>query len=468
MGRITRLSARLNLASQLFIASTLSLSFLLSTEPAIGMTGAAPNTQDQTQSASPRTLVSVMAPLGHIQNWDAFASRLQTLKANGVNALTTDIWWGTFEATGDNQFDWSYYLRYAEVVKSSGLKWTPILSFHQCGGNVGDDCNIPLPEWVWSLGPAEEIVYKNEDGQQNQEYVAPFFQEIYPQYAEAMAAFGSAFSNYDDLITKVYISMGPAGELRYPSYVNALGWSYPERGKLNAHSGAAIDSFRRAMLERYGDIESINSSWGISLSHINQVGPPTDGDNFFINGIHTKYGDDFLRWYQGVLEAHLDTMLALASQNLLPHLPSTKLGVKLAGIHWLHNSSEMPQAAEKAAGYYDYRPILERILSHGAELTYTCLEMDDANKWRAPYFSAPKTLVNKMSELALSMGLSISGENALAIRNNRRRYQEIRDVLSRYDYTAFTLLRINTIVDKHGRPTREMAPFREEVIEPLN
>lgn len=480
MGRITRLFLRLNLASRLFLivaATTLALSapsVIADQQQQSNLASEhlsnpnSPQNQDQAVRTNSRTQVSVMAPLSRIQNWNAFAARLATLKANGVDALTTDIWWGIFEAAGDNQFDWSYYLQYAEVVKNSGLKWTPILSFHQCGGNVGDDCNIPIPSWIWGLGSSEEMVYKNEDGQQNLEYVAPFFDGVYPQYAEAMAAFGRTFSRYGDLITKVYISMGPASELRYPSYVNSLGWSYPQRGKLNAHSGAAIDSFRKAMLQRYGDLESINRAWGISLSSIEQIGPPTDGDNFFINGIYTKYGDDFLRWYQGVLESHLDSMLGLANRNLIPQLPNAKLGVKLAGIHWLHNSSLMPRAAEKAAGYYNYRPILERILSHGAELTYTCLEMDDADKWRAPFFSAPKTLVNEMSELARSVGVSISGENALAIQNDRRRYQEIRDVLTRHNYTAFTLLRINNIVDEQGRATGEMAPFREEVIDPLN
>jgi len=37
--------------------------------------------------------VSVMAPLSNIHDWDTFATRLRTLKSNGVDGLTTDIWW---------------------------------------------------------------------------------------------------------------------------------------------------------------------------------------------------------------------------------------------------------------------------------------------------------------------------------------------------------------------------------------
>src|SRR5688572_14033627 len=65
----------------------------------------------------------VMAPLTEISDWDAFEANLKTMKKNGVYALTTDIWWGMVERKGDNQFDWSYYEKYAEAVEESGLKW---------------------------------------------------------------------------------------------------------------------------------------------------------------------------------------------------------------------------------------------------------------------------------------------------------------------------------------------------------
>ena len=35
------------------------------------------------------------------------------------------------------------------TITAAGLDIAPILSFHQCGGNVGDDCDVPLPPWLW-------------------------------------------------------------------------------------------------------------------------------------------------------------------------------------------------------------------------------------------------------------------------------------------------------------------------------
>ncbi len=409
--------------------------------------------------------VSVMAPLSNIHDWDTFATRLRTLKSNGVDGLTTDIWWGNFERSGDNQFDWSYYKQYARVVEASGLKWIPILSFHQCGGNVGDDCNVPLPSWIWNLAPASEMQYKDERGVVNNEYVAPFYQDIYPQYAEAMNSFSANFQEFSSLIKKVYISLGPAGELRYPSYAPSTGWNYPHRGYLNAYSDAAVRDFRQYLFTKYGSLNAINEAWGIFLNGYDEITPPNDGDNFFINGRGTPYGRDFLSWYQSVLERHLGRMLDLARHHLRPQLGAhIPFGVKLPGVHWLHNSPTMPRAAENAAGMVDYESLLRHIKSEGAHLTFTCLEMDDYNKWNAPFYSAPKTIVNKVSSIANRIGLPINGENAIAINGYPQRYDEIADVLSRYQYESFTLLRINNIVDSWGNPTQEMWPFLDKIV----
>ena len=115
----------------------------------------------------------VMAPLPKITDWTAFANQLEVLKNNGVHAITTDVWWGEVEATADNEFDWSYYKQYADVVRDSGLKWVPIISTHQCGGNVGDDCNVPLPNWIWNLASQDTLMQKSETGYFNKETLSP-------------------------------------------------------------------------------------------------------------------------------------------------------------------------------------------------------------------------------------------------------------------------------------------------------
>ncbi len=46
------------------------------------------------------------------------------------------------------RYDWSGYRQVLELVKGLGLKLQAVMSFHACGGNVGDSALVPLPAWV--------------------------------------------------------------------------------------------------------------------------------------------------------------------------------------------------------------------------------------------------------------------------------------------------------------------------------
>ncbi|EHI98186.1 Beta-amylase [Clostridium sp. DL-VIII] len=363
----------------------------------------------------------VMAPLEKITDWNAFKNKLITLKNNGVYAITTDVWWGDVESKGDNQFDWSYYKTYADVVRSSGLKWVPIISTHQCGGNVGDTVNISLPSWLWNKDTQENMEYKDEKGNFDKEALSPWWSGANKQYDELYDSFALNFSVYKDIIAKIYISGGPAGELRYPSYNAAIGWSYPNRGYLQCYSAAAEADFQNAMKIKYGTVKELNSAWGTNLASFSQISPPTDGDNFFENGYNSVYGCDFLSWYQSVLTKHLADMASEAHSHF-DQVFNVRIGAKVSGVHWLMNSPIMPHASEYCAGYYNYSTLLDQFKESDVDLTFTCLEMDDSNANTSPYYSAPKTLVKNIASLASSKGINHFGENALPISNNNQAY----------------------------------------------
>ncbi len=46
------------------------------------------------------------------------------------------------------RYNWSGYRQLFALVRALGLKLQVVLSFHACGGNVGDNAQIPLPQWV--------------------------------------------------------------------------------------------------------------------------------------------------------------------------------------------------------------------------------------------------------------------------------------------------------------------------------
>ncbi|KAJ1492847.1 glycoside hydrolase superfamily [Baffinella frigidus] len=76
---------------------------------------------------------------------------LVELKRAGCDGVMGDVWWGIVEADGPNEYDWTGYAQLIEMVASLGLKFQAVMSFHQCGGNVGDGCSIPLPEVLPNL-----------------------------------------------------------------------------------------------------------------------------------------------------------------------------------------------------------------------------------------------------------------------------------------------------------------------------
>ena len=59
--------------------------------------------------------------------------------------------WGAVERR-PRQYDWSGYAQVFEAVKAAGLKLQAVMSFHACGGNVGDSAQVPLPPWVLKVG----------------------------------------------------------------------------------------------------------------------------------------------------------------------------------------------------------------------------------------------------------------------------------------------------------------------------
>ncbi|MFT8350207.1 family 14 glycosylhydrolase [Clostridium saccharoperbutylacetonicum] len=405
----------------------------------------------------------VMAPLEKITDWNSFKNRLITLKNSGVYGITTDVWWGDVESKGDNQFDWSYYKTYADVVRASGLKWVPIISTHQCGGNVGDTVNISLPSWLWSKDTAENMQYKDESGRFDKEALSPWWSSADKQYDELYDSFTSNFSSYKDIIAKIYLSGGPSGELRFPSYNASLGWKYPNRGSLQCYSEAAKADFQNSMQKKYSTISALNGAWGTSLTNFTQISPPTNGDDFFTNGYKSTYGKDFLTWYQSVLTKHLENIASEAHSHF-DSVFNVRIGAKVSGVHWLINSPTMPHATEYCAGYYNYSTLLDQFKTSDLDLTFTCLEMDDSNANISPSYSVPKTLVKNIATLANEKGIRHFGENALSISNNNQAYQNIAEMLFNYNFSGFTLLRIGNVVDDKGNPTAELSPFLNTLV----
>lgn len=421
--------------------------------------------------ANDASSANVMAPL-EVSNWGEFENQLSTAKNIGVTGVSVDIWWGKVEGAGDQQFDWTYYDTIFQKIENAGLDIVPIMSFHGCGGNVGDTCDIPIPSWIWNhynsqgVNPSD-LKYKSEYGNEAVETVS-LWQDahVLAEYREFMEAFESHFSSKASSMSEINISMGSAGELRYPSYNghdNGL-TGYPTRGGFQSYSEPAKQDFRTWTIAKYGNVAGINNSWGTTLSNSNDINPPSDGNSFINNGdqYNTQYGKDFIRWYHNALMSHGTRMMDNAIVSFDGAFANVELGFKIPGIHWKMSANDNTvRSAEIAAGlipsdidlntdatghgYQDIVGIAAAYNNSGRKvvLHFTALEMDNNPSSGE---SLAQSLVFWVANEAARQGVTIKGENALAgLVTANNGWDNIQNAFDFASYSGMTVLRINQV-----------------------
>ncbi|KAK9198262.1 hypothetical protein WN944_013446 [Citrus x changshan-huyou] len=404
--------------------------------------------------------VFVMLPLdtlsnsGHLNKPRAMNASLMALKSAGVEGVMVDAWWGLVEKDGPLNYNWEGYAELIQMVQKHGLKLQVVMSFHQCGGNVGDSCTIPLPPWVLEeISKNPDLVYTDKSGRRNPEYISlgcdtiPLLRGRTPiqVYSDYMRSFRERFRDYlGDVVQEIQVGLGPCGELRYPAYPESNGtWKFPGIGEFQCY-----DKYMRASLKASAEASG-NEDWGRSGPHdsgqYNQF--PEDTGFFRRDGTwNSEYGRFFMEWYSGKLIQHGDRILAAAKEIFQG--TGSKLSGKVAGIHWHYRSRS--HAAELTAGYYNtryrdgYIPIARMLAKHGVILNFTCMEMRDTEQPGNANCS-PEGLVRQVKMATRTAGVELAGENALE-RYDADAYAQVL-ATSNLDagngLSAFTYLRMN-------------------------
>lgn len=450
------------------------------------------------------TTLSVMAPLlvgdpvrpnseASKAEWKEFDRQLAEAKKLGVDSVSTDVWWGMVEPS-KGKFDWTYYEKMSDHISRAGLKWVPILSFHQCGGNVGDNVSVPLPSWVWGEvagkipgATPESVKYKSEQGNTSTEYLSLWADKhAIDRYGSVMREFQTHFADKAKDIGEVNVSLGPAGELRYPSYnSHDQNAGYPTRGALQAYSDLAQTSFRDYVLTKYGGEEGVAKAWNFTGLKAENIKPPSEVGGFFERGDHFKlqYGRDFFDWYNQSLIDHGKTVMGTAVKVFgQPESAfyGIDLGAKIPGVHWRvgerqgDNVNLGDRQAELTAGLIrtsrgdwdkdadgrGYRPLLSMFrelqpmragMGNRVVPAFTALEMKDGHDGAANR-TLPRTLATWVGQEATRQGLFIKGENAL---NGTLYNGESWDIMKSHlslpkqngDYHGLTFLRMSDVVN---------------------
>ncbi|XP_077242929.1 beta-amylase 3, chloroplastic-like [Tasmannia lanceolata] len=412
---------------------------------------------------------------GSLNKARALNVSLMALKSAGVEGVMVDAWWGLVEKDGPLNYNWQGYLELVQMVQRHGLKLQVVMSFHQCGGNVGDSCSIPLPPWVHEeIMNNPDLVYTDRSGRRNPEYISlgcdslPVLRGRTPiqVYADFMTSFRENFKDYlGGVIVEIQVGMGPCGELRYPSYPESNGtWRFPGIGEFQSY-----DKYMKASLQASA-IAIGKTNWGETGPHnsgqYNQF--PEDTGFFKRDGTwNTEYGNFFLEWYSKKLLDHGDQILS-AAEGIFRGTGAKPSG-KVAGIHWHYKTRSHP--AELTAGYYNttqkdgYLPIAQMFGRRGVVLNFTCMEMRDGEQPGHANCS-PESLVRQVKTATKNARTDLAGENALERYDNAAFGQVVKTNRSGFGnaLSAFTYLRMNKKLFE-GENWRQLVAFVKNMSE---
>ncbi|XP_051140448.1 beta-amylase isoform X6 [Andrographis paniculata] len=347
--------------------------------------------------------------------------QVEMLKQAGVDGVMVDVWWGIVEAEAPRHYDWCAYRNLFHLLQKKGLRIQAIMSFHQCGGNIGDAVYIPIPRWV-KVHPDPHIFYTDRSGNTNPEYLSlgvdnlPLFHGRTPlqMYSDYMQSFREKMADFleDGTIIDIQVGLGPAGELRYPSYPETQGWIFPGIGEFQC-----FDKYLREDLKMTA-VAAGHPEWGELPDDAGTYNDTPEKTGFFRATYQTEKGRFFLEWYSSKLIEHGDQVLELANNAFTGC--RVRLSAKVSGIHWWYNDES--HAGELTAGYYNlssknksrdgYRPIARMLSRHFATLNFTCLEMRNTDQ-PAQAKSAPEQLVQQVLSGAWTEKIGVAGENAL-------------------------------------------------------
>ncbi|XP_009392820.2 beta-amylase 2, chloroplastic [Musa acuminata AAA Group] len=417
-------------------------------------------------AGTPYIPVYVMLPLdvindhGKLANPEILIEQLRALKSIKVDGVMVDCWWGIVEDSAPRVYNWDGYRHLFQIVRQLKLKLQVVMSFHECGGNVGDDVWIPLPHWVIEIGNSNpDIYFTDRAGRRNTECLSWGIDrkrvlrgrtavEVYFDY---MRSFRVEFDEFfeDGTISEIQIGLGPCGELRYPSYPAKHGWKYPGIGEFQCYDAYLLQSLEEAAKARgHPLLGKVPQNSGSYNSQPHETGFFRDGGDY-----DNSYGRFFLGWYSKVLVEHGDLVVSLAKLAF----EGSCIAVKISGVHWWYKTAS--HAAELTAGFYNpcnrdgYAPIASMLKKHGATLNFTCVELRtlDQHVDFPEAMADPEGLVWQVLNAAWDVSVPMASENALPC-YDRDDYNKILDnakPLSDPDgrhLSTFTYLRLNPVL----------------------
>uniref|UniRef100_A0A0E0KDR3 Beta-amylase n=1 Tax=Oryza punctata TaxID=4537 RepID=A0A0E0KDR3_ORYPU len=329
---------------------------------------------------------------GHAVNRaKAVSAGLRALKLLGVDGVELPVSWAVAQPESGNEFEWAGYLAVADMVRDAGLCLRVSLDTH----------GSALPGWV-AADP--DILFTDRSGNRREGCLSFAVDELpvlggkspLQAYEAFFRSFAVAFHDFlGSTITDVTVSLGPNGELQYPSYP-------PGSDGAGGYGGAGefqcYDKHMLARLKQHA-VAAGQPLWGLSGPHdAPRYGESPETSTFFRSpggSWETAYGSFFLSWYAGELLAHGDRVLAAASRVFDGEPVELSAKVPL----------QRSRPAEATAGLHGgYGPVAEMFARHGC--TVIASGMDGASTEEVEVLAQVKAA-------CAEHGVRLAGESAV-------------------------------------------------------
>ncbi|KAJ4950140.1 hypothetical protein NE237_026972 [Protea cynaroides] len=377
-------------------------------------------------SGTPYIPVYVVLSTGVVNNFcqlvdpEGITQELRHLKSLHVDGVIIDCWWGIVEGWSPQKYIWSGYRELFNIIRELKLKIQVGMAFHECEGNVPGEMLYSLPKWVLEIGKDDPDIFSTDrEGRRNTQCLSWGIDKErvlmgrtgIEVYFDFMRSFRTEFDDLfaEGLISAVEIGLGASGELKYPSFPERMGWSYPGIGEFQCYDKYLQQSLRKAAKLRG------HSFWARGPDNAGQYNSRPHETGFFCDrgDYDSYYGRFFLHWYAQTLIDHADNVLSLATLAF----EETQIVVKIPAVYWWYKTTS--HAAELTAGYYNptnrdgYSPVFEVLKKHSVTLKFVCSELQFCALENDVALADPEGVSWQVLNSACDRGLNIAGQNAL-------------------------------------------------------
>jgi len=369
----------------------------------------------------PPDTVSMTKTINHEK---AISAGLRALKLLGVHGVELPVFWAVAQPNSPDEFNWSAYLAVADMVRCAGLRLRVSLNLNGC-----NRLNVPLPSWVLRAAKADpDILFRDKSGALHKDCLAFAVDELsvlqgrkpIDVFESLFRSFQSAFKDYfGSTITEITVSLGPNGELRYPSFPPATDSDeLTGVGEFQCHDKYTLTQLKKAA-ESAG-----NPLWGLGGPHdAPKYNESPSNSNFFKDhggSWETPYGNFFLSWYSQQLLNHGDRLLSIAS-NVFGDLP-VQLSAKVPLLHRWHEMRSRP--AGLTAGFFNaggrdgYDAVAEMFAKYDCMMVIPGMDESGSN---------PELLLHQIKQACEKHGVQVSGENSTLAKKGTDNVKKIKE-----------------------------------------